>query len=328
MMILFVLLGTGAGVIMVASSFLRTYRTGYLRSYLYYLILFYVYGLYGLLGTIIARYLLHMMQTPQPVMETIGFYIPFLGIPFQMTAWYMFFKFCRELTGKKPSPYFTLGYFLFQVIFFLVYGFIVFRLSKQQSELYRNVTELIGISFAVIESVTVLLALAQVYYFNARMKGSLRRKMMLNFTHINLAVFAAVIVFSLLSDKNTIMMAIYLFVYFTCNIPPLLYLGTFLSKTVGVTPSVTAKMDIDINDMVTRYGISKRETEVIELLAEGKTNREISGELFITLQTVKDHIHHIFQKTGVRNRVELMNLMSESRLMKHSGVTDKSSLHQ
>ena len=52
-------------------------------------------------------------------------------------------------------------------------------------------------------------------------------------------------------------------------------------------------------------GLSKREREVAALLCRGRTNKEIAGELFLALQTVKDHNYRIFQKAGVRNRTEL-----------------------
>ena len=56
------------------------------------------------------------------------------------------------------------------------------------------------------------------------------------------------------------------------------------------------------------FGITKREQEVIQLICRGLTNQEIADALFISLKTVKDHNYHIFQKTGVRNRVELVQL--------------------
>lgn len=60
------------------------------------------------------------------------------------------------------------------------------------------------------------------------------------------------------------------------------------------------------------FGISKREQEVIQLISRGLTNQEIADALFISLKTVKDHNYRIFQKTGVRNRVELVQLVRES----------------
>lgn len=61
-----------------------------------------------------------------------------------------------------------------------------------------------------------------------------------------------------------------------------------------------------------RYGISAREWEITELLCAGCTNQEIADRLFISPATVKDHVYNVFRKTGVRNRVELTNLMRVS----------------
>jgi DNA-binding NarL/FixJ family response regulator len=50
--------------------------------------------------------------------------------------------------------------------------------------------------------------------------------------------------------------------------------------------------------------LSPREAEVHELLAQGLTNEEIARVLFISLSTTKVHIKHIYEKLGVRSRLE------------------------
>jgi DNA-binding NarL/FixJ family response regulator len=52
------------------------------------------------------------------------------------------------------------------------------------------------------------------------------------------------------------------------------------------------------------YGLSDREMEILQLLADGFTNKEIAGQLYISTQTVKTHIAHIFEKLGVKDRTE------------------------
>jgi LuxR family maltose regulon positive regulatory protein len=54
----------------------------------------------------------------------------------------------------------------------------------------------------------------------------------------------------------------------------------------------------------TRATLSPRETEVHELLAQGLTNQEIGRLLFISLSTTKVHVKHIYEKLGVRSRLE------------------------
>lgn len=55
-------------------------------------------------------------------------------------------------------------------------------------------------------------------------------------------------------------------------------------------------------DAVTR--LSSRELEVLQLLAAGRANREIAGELFVSPHTVKRHVSHILDKLGAGNRTE------------------------
>ena len=54
-------------------------------------------------------------------------------------------------------------------------------------------------------------------------------------------------------------------------------------------------------------GLTRRETEVAWLLYRGYTNRQISGELYVAETTVKKHVSHIFEKTGVSCRKEFRN---------------------
>lgn len=50
--------------------------------------------------------------------------------------------------------------------------------------------------------------------------------------------------------------------------------------------------------------LSKRETEVLELIANGKTNGDIASKLYISIRTVKFHISSIFHKLKVKNRTQ------------------------
>ena len=50
--------------------------------------------------------------------------------------------------------------------------------------------------------------------------------------------------------------------------------------------------------------LTKRELEVIELIMQGYTNREISDKLTISSHTAKAHVESIFRKLGVFNRVQ------------------------
>jgi DNA-binding NarL/FixJ family response regulator len=51
-------------------------------------------------------------------------------------------------------------------------------------------------------------------------------------------------------------------------------------------------------------GLTPTELRVLRLLADGRTTKEIAGELVLAVSTVDRHITHIYEKLGVRNRAE------------------------
>jgi len=54
-----------------------------------------------------------------------------------------------------------------------------------------------------------------------------------------------------------------------------------------------------------RSPLSQREREIVNLVAQGYKNREMAEKMFISEQTVKNHLHNIFDKLGVSDRLEL-----------------------
>ncbi len=52
------------------------------------------------------------------------------------------------------------------------------------------------------------------------------------------------------------------------------------------------------------YSLTQRENDILALLAEGRSNREIAQRLFLSEKTVKAHLAAIFRKLGVTNRTQ------------------------
>jgi two-component system nitrate/nitrite response regulator NarL len=61
--------------------------------------------------------------------------------------------------------------------------------------------------------------------------------------------------------------------------------------------------------------LTEREVEVLQLLAFGYTNRDIAGRLFISPDTVKTHLEHIYQKLGANDRTAAVAEAMRRRLI-------------
>lgn len=81
-------------------------------------------------------------------------------------------------------------------------------------------------------------------------------------------------------------------------------------KTVVVEKEVVVEREVRVpsQDFVfnekeaERLGLSKREIEVLQLMAEGLSNQEIADKLFVSLNTVKTHTSNLFSKLDVKRR--------------------------
>ncbi|GAA4520165.1 response regulator transcription factor [Brachybacterium paraconglomeratum] len=62
--------------------------------------------------------------------------------------------------------------------------------------------------------------------------------------------------------------------------------------------------------------LSPRETEILEALATGATNREVAKALFISESTVKTHLVHLYDKLGVDSRTSALRVARERRLIR------------
>ena len=94
-----------------------------------------------------------------------------------------------------------------------------------------------------------------------------------------------------------------------------IWLGTRLlaprERIVEVAvPAVSAKVTAD-DTVRERLGITRRELEILELVARGLSNREIGETLFVSENTVKTHCSRAFDKLGARRRTEAVQRSRE-----------------
>ncbi|HPG52398.1 MAG: helix-turn-helix transcriptional regulator [Spirochaetes bacterium] len=74
---------------------------------------------------------------------------------------------------------------------------------------------------------------------------------------------------------------------------------------------IIAREQTGLSDLQRHARLTHRELELLLLIGNGLSAGEIADECGIALQTAKSHIHNIYRKTGLSNRVELANLLNK-----------------
>ncbi len=81
-----------------------------------------------------------------------------------------------------------------------------------------------------------------------------------------------------------------------------------VAQTFGVSQLQARERDPEV-------GLTRRELDVLEALANGLSNSEIASKLFLAEQTVKYHLSNIYKKLGAKNRTEAVRLAVRSGLV-------------
>ncbi len=71
----------------------------------------------------------------------------------------------------------------------------------------------------------------------------------------------------------------------------------------------TVSNKLDMNAIRQQFRLTRRETDILRRVLDGPSNIEIAEELYISEQTVKDHLSNIYMKIGVKNRGGLMRTL-------------------
>jgi len=284
----------------------RTYRLSYLSSYLYFLIAFNVMGLLNHIGRYLGVSLL--MDSPAETLLLVRYLFAFLAFPFVILSIYLFFAFANDLTGTKISTLFNRLYFISWGILFLV------LVLLGRNYFYTREENTLFVFFQAINILGIISFFLTPYYILYKTKllsDAQQKRVAKSFSIIYLFCFGMA---SLLTSRLVppyfvpYTALIMVFSFFAVNLPPLIYLILYLKK-YPVEDQRSTSQNSDFKDFFVVHKISKREQEIIQLMLDGMSSADIEKKLYISPHTVKNHIYNIYQKLGVKNRVQISNLV-------------------
>jgi len=299
---------SGVIAIILANRIMRKYPLNFLSSYFYFLVFNYIFSVYSIIGSQTISKILQNNETPYESTRSVEAMLIALGIPFLILAIYMFLRMSRELFQRELPRYFVAMYFSLFALSFVGYallnidigGFEIINFFLDRQQLLWTFSGLLLIAFGSA-ILFILLNTRSIRDINQRIAYRwfvLWYSVIILLSVVSLRLGAAYELFSL----------VFIIVFTGFHLLPTLFLSLYLQRFY-VEKTAASGYTEKFQLVIAKYEISKRESEIVELICKGMSNQEISDSLYISLQTVKDHVHRIFTKTGVKNRVQLTNLV-------------------
>ncbi len=102
------------------------------------------------------------------------------------------------------------------------------------------------------------------------------------------------------------------------NLIPVFWLRAYFIPWAGSLGKIIAGR-VDLPALQKRHGLSAREMEILSLLADGKSYKEMEASLHISIHTVKSHVYSLYRKMKVKNRHQLIHLITTARMELNPG---------
>ncbi len=290
---------SAAGIIL-ASRLRNRYKPEIFSSLLYFQVFIYTFGFYGIWGQVAVKSFLVSVVSPELLIRLSDLAM-LLGLPFLVIAWLMLIRFSGSLTGKIGNRWFV---FWFLLVNFSVLSAVGYFITATDS---FNTSLVIREYYIIMNLIHFFLA---AYLIHFPWKGQqvihdYDRRIIAPALFIIMIVQCVPLLFY---TTQTWLSIVFILAFFLGNI----FLPVWFSYgTLNSSLTSEPEKDLPFPEFCKKFEVSPRESEVIREICNGLSNKEISDKLFISLQTVKDHTHHIYIKTNVRSRVQLINLVKD-----------------
>lgn len=300
--LIFIVCAALSAIGIILSSRLRNkYKSEIFSALLYFQVFIYTFGFYVIWGQVVIKSFLVNTLSAELLAKLSDLAIV-LGIPFLIFAWLMLVRFSGALSGRLQNSWFV---FWFLIINFSMLAGLGYYTIK--SENFK--TNLIIRDYYIIMNLIHFFLASYLIHFPWKGRQVIHdhdRRIIAPVLFFIMMVQCIPLFFY--TDQKWIAI-LFIFSFFLGNVflPVYFTYGTLYSAFTGEQDKSS-----HFEEFCQRHDVSLREAEVIREICKGLSNKEISDKLFISLQTVKDHTHHIYIKTNVKSRVQLINLVKDT----------------
>lgn len=261
-------------------------------SVFYQQILYYAFAFYGIWGSVFSKLILSSEISNVAAIEKWSTLILILAIPFLLASLWFLLLVSFDVTRKVNY----LKWSIIALIFSILVSFGIFQFFDQNT-LSANVLMILSIAGLLVNIIVAYLWL-NAKVFDARFRVRITVSV---YIFISGGLISTGALFNSHSNWLTLGFILGVFVFNTWQPIVLRYFLKLKEEN--------NEKSLSISNFIEKYGITPREQEIIEQVCSGKSNQQIASQLFITLQTVKDHTSRIYLKTDVKNRTQLANLV-------------------
>ncbi|RII34352.1 LuxR family transcriptional regulator [Clostridium chromiireducens] len=237
----------------------------------------------------------------------------------------------REWTSKKKV--FFKGATLFPILSLIMY----------YTTSYKNLMNILSSSILFL---VIFYALAFICLNYKYLKNDYKKRVLKSFLTITILFFPymyldtrseQILILSRIFPYGLLSLPLF---YMLWNLLSIYFIAKYYKDTIGESYNLNSQKDIneshylngqkDIvevqnkqNEFFEKFNITNREKEIILLLAKGNSYNQLAEELSISLTTVKTHVHNIYRKAEVKNKIQLINLINGDEPRQNQDVVQK-----
>lgn len=222
-------------------------------------------------------------------------------------------SFSYTLTQNTISNRFKVLYvFYCSIPIFIIFVlFLFFQRSKISCEIF------IHSSLVIHNLITAIGAYYNIIYlFHNKQKIDSKYKKLIR---IGLQILIVIISLSVLSN----VLDCFIDISYPNRFSPMIYfllniLGLNLAKTTFSQKNVETqgKEPQSLGDYLNTFNLTEREIEIVRYIRNGQSNSDIAKILFISTNTVRNHIYNIYKKMGIKNRYQLISSLADLNQVK------------
>jgi DNA-binding CsgD family transcriptional regulator len=286
----------------------KLYRIRFLKDYFHFVLAFTGYGFLNFTGQVFLTNTFPASSFNRSVGDLIVFT---LAIPLLALWLYFYLLFVTRMCLINLTRTFKIGYWIVNAILILsnFWAIQVLIETGDRGATHHILSWKVPVYLAVFFGASVL-----PFIFSNRIAsgfGKLFARLISAFYVLGVAclvVFGDIVQLSFYADRFHYL-AFISSIYFSINVLPLVYLSYSLKRHFSDMSYSQEADDDALMEFSSEFKLTKREREIIGFIVQGMSNDEIGQALYISTQTVKNNVSAIYRKTGVKNRVQLGNVL-------------------